>query len=80
MPHERDRIFDRFYRGTNVRKLISGAGLGLYVARKIAVAHGGSLELDAPPSSGTVAFCLKLPMSQNGNHHVSNDGQPVDCR
>lgn len=38
-PQEQDRIFERFYRGTNVRKLVSGAGLGLYVARKIAVAH-----------------------------------------
>jgi len=78
--NERERIFERFYRGTNVRKLISGAGLGLYVARKIAVAHGGSLELDAHPSSGTVAFCMKLPASPNGSHHVSNNVQRAGRR
>jgi two-component system sensor histidine kinase KdpD len=58
---ETDRIFERFYRGTRVRNLVSGTGLGLYVARKIAAAHGGSLNLikDAPCQS--VVFCLKLP-------------------
>jgi two-component system sensor histidine kinase KdpD len=45
-PEEQERIFERFYRGTDVRKLICGAGLGLYVARKIVVAHGGCLVLD----------------------------------
>jgi two-component system sensor histidine kinase KdpD len=64
-PGEQERIFERFYRGTDVRKLISGAGLGLYVARKIVVAHGGSLVLDKSTSSGTVVFCVKLPMSMN---------------
>lgn len=62
-PSERDRIFDRFYRGTGVRNLVSGAGLGLYVARKIVVAHGGSLALDNSTSNGTVVFSLRLPVS-----------------
>jgi two-component system, OmpR family, sensor histidine kinase KdpD len=69
---ERDLIFERFYRGSAVRNLVSGAGLGLYVARKIAVAHGGTLDLDntAPPRA--VVFCLKLPLlCSNGNHHVN---------
>lgn len=69
---EQERIFDRFYRGSQVRKLISGAGLGLYVARKIAVAHGGSLELDKSALPGTVVFCLKLPLVHDGNNHVAS--------
>jgi two-component system sensor histidine kinase KdpD len=69
-PGEQERIFERFYRGTDVRKLISGAGLGLYVARKIVVAHGGSLVLDKSTSAGTVVFSVKLPMSTNESHHV----------
>jgi two-component system, OmpR family, sensor histidine kinase KdpD len=62
---EQDRIFERFYRGARVRNLISGTGLGLYVARKIAAAHGGSLDLikDAPGKG--VVFCLKLPVSKS---------------
>ena len=43
-PTERHRIFDRFYRGTRVRHFVSGSGLGLHVARRIAAAHGGSLD------------------------------------
>jgi two-component system sensor histidine kinase KdpD len=69
-PHEQDRIFERFYRGIDVRKLVSGAGLGLYVARKIAVAHGGSLILDKSASPGSVVFCLKLPVLKDGSHDV----------
>jgi two-component system sensor histidine kinase KdpD len=66
-PHERDRIFERYYRGAAVRKAVSGAGLGLYVARKIAVAHGGSLTLDKSTCPGTVVFCLKLPALRTGD-------------
>jgi two-component system sensor histidine kinase KdpD len=72
-PQEQDRIFERFYRGADVRKQVSGAGLGLYVARKIAMAHGGSLVLDKTTSPETVVFCLKLPMLNDGSHHVPTD-------
>ncbi len=69
---EQDRVFERFYRGTSVRGLVSGAGLGLYVARKIAVAHGGSLELDKSTSPGTVVFNLRLSrLNSNGCHRAT---------
>jgi signal transduction histidine kinase len=71
-PQDQERIFERFYRGSDVRKLVSGAGLGLYVARKIALAHGGSLDLDKTASPGTVVFCLKLPaFNSNGRDNVT---------
>jgi len=71
-PQERDRIFERFYRGSHVRRLVSGAGLGLYVARKIAVAHGGNLDLDKSASPGAVVLCLTLPaLHSNGIHSVA---------
>jgi signal transduction histidine kinase len=65
-PDEQDRIFDRFYRGVRVRNLVSGTGLGLYVARKIAAAHGGNLDLINDGSSRGVVFCLRLPMANHG--------------
>ena len=46
-PSERAKIFERFYRGTEARQAAPGSGLGLYVARKIAQAHGGNLDLEA---------------------------------
>lgn len=64
---ERDRIFERFYRGDGARGTISGTGLGLYVARKIARAHGGGLDLDAAQSEeGGGAFRLAIPSGRNG--------------
>lgn len=58
---EQARIFERFYRGPDVRNRVPGSGLGLYVARKIALAHGGNLELVEAntPEAGT-AFRFTL--------------------
>ena len=69
-PGEQERIFERFYRGAAVRNLISGAGLGLYVARKIVVAHGGSLALDNTAPAGNVVFCLKVPAPTTVKQYV----------
>ena len=44
--NERTRIFERFYRGSEAHSRAPGSGLGLYVARKIAKSHGGSLDLE----------------------------------
>jgi signal transduction histidine kinase len=61
---ERHRVFERYYRGVQARNIASGSGLGLYVARKIALAHGGSLDLDdRAPTEGTT-FCLTVPISK----------------
>jgi two-component system sensor histidine kinase KdpD len=57
---DRERIFERFYRGSNAAAQAPGTGVGLYVARKIAVAHGGTLELD-DAENGSATFCLRLP-------------------
>jgi len=68
--NEKDRIFERFYRGARVRNLVSGTGLGLYVARKIAAAHGGSLYL-RDEGSRDVVFCLKLPTLHYEHPHLA---------
>lgn len=72
-PSEKNKIFDRFYRGTDGRRAATGgSGLGLYVARKIAIALGGSLDLDSESRlpEGT-AFRLALPVPENEREHVA---------
>ena len=60
---DRDRIFDRFYRGDPARtRKIEGLGLGLSLAREIARAHGGNLILNST-SFGETAFTLTLPIT-----------------
>ena len=62
-PEHRHRLFDRFYRADHAhQRRVDGVGLGLSLARDIAVAHGGSLVLaDAEP--GQVRFRLSLPVA-----------------
>lgn len=58
---DRDRIFDRFYRGDLSRnRKREGFGLGLSLSREIARAHRGELKLDRT-QPGVVAFTLILP-------------------
>ena len=66
--NEQRRIFERFYRGEDARRSTSGSGLGLYVARKIALAHGGALDLET--GDDRVTFCLKLPATKDELQHV----------
>jgi two-component system sensor histidine kinase KdpD len=71
---ERERIFERFYRGAATALRSSGAGLGLYVARKIVRAHGGQLDFQNQKDSGTTTFRIRLPIiegEQQDGHTTS---------
>jgi two-component system sensor histidine kinase KdpD len=70
-PNEKNKIFDRFYRGLNGRHTSHGSGLGLYVARKIAVALGGNLDLESESGATRgAAFCLTLPVPEGERSDV----------
>ena len=59
-PEHLPRIFDRFYRVDSARSA-GGAGLGLAIARQIAKAHGGRLEVRSAPGAGST-FTIRLPV------------------
>ena len=64
-PGEEDRIFETFLPGArSTEHVAAGAGLGLYVARKIVRAHGGLLELDRSHSLATT-FQIRLPLVEH---------------
>jgi two-component system OmpR family sensor kinase len=54
------RIFERFSAGPGS----PGLGLGLYLARRIAGAHGGELTASSPPGAGA-RFTLLLPFHRD---------------
>src|SRR5207253_29730 len=43
-PEDTERIFDRFERAVSTRHY-GGLGLGLYITRRVAEAHGGSISV-----------------------------------
>ena len=61
---DRDRIFERFVRLDESRaRDDGGAGLGLAIAKDIAVRHGGTLTVSDAPGGGAL-FELRLPLRQ----------------
>ncbi|MBO3739357.1 sensor histidine kinase [Actinoplanes flavus] len=72
-PEDRDRLFDRFYRGGNARHNIPGTGLGLTLVRTIVQAHCGTVALDPTRKNGT-RILVRLPLHAAAT--TPADGQP----
>jgi signal transduction histidine kinase len=63
IPREHQKlIFEKFGRGGVAGKAKPGTGLGLFIARSIAEAHGGSIDVRSTPRQGAT-FTLSLPLS-----------------
>jgi signal transduction histidine kinase len=60
-PEERERAFDRFYRGGDGRsRRPRGSGLGLAIVQALAQRSGGSVSLETAPGRGTIV-AITLP-------------------
>lgn len=60
-PDERERVFDKFYRGTGSANT-RGAGLGLYLVRKIIEQMGGRVILASDGLQGVTSATVMLPL------------------
>jgi signal transduction histidine kinase len=58
-PEYHDHIFEKFGRAAGSAK--PGTGLGLFLSRSFAEAHGGSLAVESRPGEGST-FTLTLPL------------------
>lgn len=59
-PEDRERIFERFSRGSTVCRT-DGSGLGLTIVAAIAEAHGGTVDLQSVPGMGSL-FSVTVPL------------------
>jgi PAS domain S-box-containing protein len=58
-PEDVERIFHRYEQAASSRAS-GGLGLGLYIARQIVEAHGGTIRVDSQRGAGA-AFTIELP-------------------
>ncbi|MBE3088115.1 MAG: HAMP domain-containing histidine kinase, partial [Chloroflexi bacterium] len=60
-------LFQPFYRSPEAIKAgVQGTGLGLYVSKMIAEAHGGTIQLESEPGKGTTVT-VRLPIQEAGS-------------
>jgi len=55
-----EKIFDKFYRVEEIKNNKEGSGLGLFIAKKIALAHNGDIFVESSVGVGT-KFTFVLP-------------------
>jgi len=59
---ETDKIFERFYRGSDQHNhTVKGTGLGLTLVKQIVEVHRGSVYVDSEPGKGST-FTIRLPL------------------
>jgi len=71
-PAARAAIFEPFRRVSPTKDVLPGIGLGLAICRRIAAAHGGTIEVHSVPGQGST-FRVKLPVARP---HASGEQRP----
>ncbi len=61
---ELDKVFTRFYRGTNVGSRIPGTGIGLTGSRQILEDHGATISVDSVEGKGST-FTVRFPLANS---------------
>lgn len=72
---DRVRIFDLFEQGER-GNASGGLGLGLYITRRIAEAHGGRIWVDGAPGGGAI-FRVELPLAEGDTAEVPETAEPA---
>lgn len=72
---EQAKLFTRFFRAKNARKQRpDGTGVGLYLAKKVVAAHGGTMIFHSEEGKGST-FGFRLPLSKLDKDTNDTDDQ-----
>jgi PAS domain S-box-containing protein len=71
-PDELEKIFERFYRGSNNTPGSTGTGLGLAIVQELMAQHGGRVTLKSTAGKGSV-FGLHFPLPDQ--HDQARDAE-----
>ena len=63
---DRERIFDRYYRSATLSNRAPGTGIGLSVAKRVALLHGGYVWVTSDEQEGTTFFASIPDVRQKG--------------
>jgi signal transduction histidine kinase len=68
---DRHKLFTKFFRAENARQARpDGTGIGLFMARKVIIAHGGSIIFETEENVGST-FGFSLPLKNNIDNSVN---------
>ena len=77
---DRERIFDRYFRSPGASSHAAGTGIGLSIAKRAALAHGGSVWVSSGEAEGNTFFAA-LPATQSSpDSHPPDEDQDVHSR
>jgi signal transduction histidine kinase len=72
---ERAHLFTKFFRATNARKQRpDGTGVGLFLAKKVITAHGGTMVFESEEGKGST-FGFRLPIKSLSDDHADKLGK-----
>lgn len=63
---DREKLFQRFFRGEKGKRFAVGTGLGLYLCKKIVTDHGGTISVVSKEGQGST-FIVSLPALQTNS-------------
>ncbi len=77
---ERERVFDKFYRGRHAKQKDGGSGLGLTICRAVARAHGGHIRVHPRAGGGTLVEFALPTSGASAESRISDFSDQLEVR